>query len=98
MTSYIAPVGYASTGAGRWGQYDLVGDIYEWTLDAYDATFADPCVDCAYLSPSADEQVQRGGDFDDGVSYMRVTYKRQPNTPGFRGTTIGFRCARPPAP
>ena len=29
----IAPAGAAAMGAGRWGQFDLVGNLIEWTLD-----------------------------------------------------------------
>jgi formylglycine-generating enzyme required for sulfatase activity len=29
----LAPVGFASLGAGRWGQLDLVGEVWEWNLD-----------------------------------------------------------------
>ena len=38
----IAPVGTAALGAGFWGQLDLVGDDWEWTLDRY-ADLVDPC-------------------------------------------------------
>src|SRR5208283_3361813 len=33
--SSVAPVGTAALGAARWGQLDLIGDLWEWTLDGF---------------------------------------------------------------
>jgi len=49
----IAPVGYTSLGAAYWGQFDLAGEVFEWNLDGYNGTYADPCLDCAYLPTTA---------------------------------------------
>src|SRR5580704_6417793 len=38
----IAPVGLAAQGAGAWGQLDLVGNVWQWNLDAF-ASYASPC-------------------------------------------------------
>ncbi len=56
----IAPVGAPATGAARWGQLDMAGEMSEWTLDSY-ATYVNPCTDCSYLTMSV--RVLRGGDF-----------------------------------
>jgi formylglycine-generating enzyme required for sulfatase activity len=90
----IARVGSAPAGAGRWGQLDLVGNIYEWMLDWY-ATFA-PCTDCAYLTPTSGK-VARGGYFDSSFYYSESSTR--PNTgdmPTARYDFLGFRCARVP--
>jgi formylglycine-generating enzyme required for sulfatase activity len=55
----IAPVGTATMGAGRWGQFDLAGELWEWNLDWYrvvifscgrDPPYQDVCTDCAALT------------------------------------------------
>jgi formylglycine-generating enzyme required for sulfatase activity len=96
----IAPVGTA-TGAGRWGQLDLVGEVTAWTMDWY-ASFADPCVDCSYLAPTS-YRAERGGGYsapcefaDAGtqVPQLSPTYRSQglPSKPDLSG----IRCARTP--
>jgi formylglycine-generating enzyme len=87
----IAPVGYASLGAGNWGQFDLAGEVYEWNLDWY-ATYVDPCTDCAYLTTASD-RVIRGGGFD---SNDLPPPNRVHNAPTNHGRNFGFRCARTP--
>jgi len=91
----IAPVGHASSGAGLWGQLDLVGELFEWNVDGY-ATYVSPCVDCAYLpSPPASYRVFHGGDFCplDGTL---LPPSRNAYTPPPRAFNGGFRCARTP--
>jgi formylglycine-generating enzyme required for sulfatase activity len=89
----IAPVGSAPSGAGAWGQVDLAGDMYGWTLDAY-AAFVSPCDDCAYLG-SAPARAIRGGAFayDEASLLVRA---RDSSAPAFRNGSIGVRCARTP--
>jgi formylglycine-generating enzyme required for sulfatase activity len=45
----IAPVGTAAAGVGRWGQLDLVGEVWQWDLDS-NGPFFEPCSDCAGLT------------------------------------------------
>ena len=49
------PVGTPSSGAGRWGQLDLVGLTFVWVLD-YNASYVSPCVDCAALTGGFNRQ------------------------------------------
>ena len=88
----IAPVGSASAGAGRWGQLDMAGEVWEWNLDRF-ASYADPCADCANLisSPYA---VLRGGSFVDDATYLLSAYRL--SSPSGRDVSVGFRCARSP--
>jgi sulfatase modifying factor 1 len=100
----IAPVGSATLGAGRWGQLDMGGEVYEWNLDwsnlyqgGWMVLYADPCVDCAYLPakpPNSTGRVVRGSSFENGAGNMSAgsTYA------GFEGADFeyGFRCARAP--
>jgi sulfatase modifying factor 1 len=95
-TGCIAPVGTDPAGAGVWGQLDLVGEVYEWSLD-YGGTgiaLPNPCVDCADLTPAA-SRAGRGGDFAAGISQLSPT-KPGFATPVTRSDGIGFRCARTP--
>jgi formylglycine-generating enzyme required for sulfatase activity len=93
----IAPVGYASSGAGYWGQLDLAGEVQEWNLDWY-ATYVDPCTDCAYLPTTASSRVIRGGAFYADAMYLLPPYRYNvtPIPPTTRYSSIGFRCARTP--
>ena len=86
----IAPVGYASMGAGYWGQLDLAGEVGEWNLDVY-ATYVNPCTDCAYLDMTTERTV-RGGRA--GITELNPPI-RDAVSPAARAT-IGFRCARTP--
>ena len=45
--SNIAPVGTPQLGRGLWGQLDLTGNVYEYTLDYSVEPLLNPCVDCA---------------------------------------------------
>ena len=99
----IAPVGSATLGVGRWGQLDLAGEAWEWTLDAFNL-FANPCTDCAYLEllPSMSStgvycgsKVTRGGLFNSPADFLT------PAARGFFGSSqstsgTGVRCARTP--
>lgn len=90
----LAPVGHATLGAGLWGQLDLAGEVSAWTLDWYYDTYVDPCVDCAYLLPTANGTL-RGGNF-----YYPKAALLPPNrgygVPTDRIYGVGLRCARSP--
>jgi sulfatase modifying factor 1 len=93
VLSSIARVGSKPAGEGRWGQLDLAGNLWEWTLDWY-ATYASPCTDCAQLQ-TADYRVLRGGGFFSDASYLHSGV-RHGSGPSFRNDGRGFRCARTP--
>jgi formylglycine-generating enzyme len=89
----IAPVGYASQGAGYWGQLDLAGEMWEWNLD-WGVQYVDPCTDCAYLTPGS-YRVLQGGGFSNGASDLLSSFDL-PYLPNYRAANYGFRCARTP--
>jgi formylglycine-generating enzyme required for sulfatase activity len=107
----IAPVGYTTEGAGRWGQYDLVGNLRQWTLDWWDGAhltlgFATPvnCVDCgAMTEPAAAREpgvgpggrVERGGFFGDPPGFLLPAHRFYLD-PFLRAYFSGIRCARSP--
>jgi formylglycine-generating enzyme len=90
--SNIAPVGTAEAGAGPWGQLDLAGNAWEWNLD-WEATYVDPCSDCAYLKATTG-RVNRGGCFANAPGDL-FSSARSSDSPSYRGG-IGIRCARIP--
>lgn len=90
VLSDIVNVGAFPSGDGRWGQSDLGGDLFNWTLDWYTAALPNPCIDCANLAPSSDYgHVIRGTSFEVGT---RVNY-RGLSDPSFRYLATGIRCA-----
>lgn len=106
----IAPVGALPNGAGRWGHFELAGNVAEWVLDASGAkdtiVLPTPCNDCANLVPGNPEGNFQGGNDDTfmitrGGSWNTLdTLSPLRNTNASaeqfqtRSTDIGFRCAR----
>jgi formylglycine-generating enzyme len=87
----IASVGYASLGAGLWGQLDLAGEMWEWNLDWYATTYA-TCADCANFT-AAYGRVVRGDAF---FTVLVAPSNRDNDPPSSRYADIGLRCARAP--
>jgi formylglycine-generating enzyme required for sulfatase activity len=79
-------------GDARWGQSDLGGNAWEWTLDSYSGSYPNPCNDCANLSAGT-LRVVRGGSFQDGAAFLRAGYRTN-YSPTARVYSFGFRCAR----
>ena len=96
----LAPVGTATLGAGLWHQLDLAGNVNEWALDWYVASYVDPCADCAYLtappvSPPNLNHVIHGGSFYDGLADILPTSRPVVVSPlALHDFYFGFRCAR----
>ncbi len=75
------------------GLYDMLGNVFEWCQDGYDARYyamsprADP------PGPSgASSRVVRGGNWSDGPTHCRPAY-RDRDSPGSRFSGLGFRVA-----
>lgn len=93
----LVPVGSKPAGVGRYGQFDLAGNVYEWALD-YAESYAVPCVDCANLTPPSVgtlTRVRRGGSFTVDATSVR-TGARSPLVPTTLFDGSGVRCARAP--
>jgi formylglycine-generating enzyme len=87
-------VGSLPLGAGRWGQLDLAGSVWEWTLDMYAAYTTDPCDNCATLSVTTDlGRVFRGGDYSFADPSSLRAASRLSFDPLFPDPARGFRCA-----
>jgi formylglycine-generating enzyme required for sulfatase activity len=92
----IAPVGTARAGAGKWGQLDLVGNMIEWYLDYYAASYVSPCTDCANLH-SGSGRAPRDGYFGaTDETLLQSSYRNNGFYPANRFYSYGFRCARTP--
>jgi formylglycine-generating enzyme required for sulfatase activity len=92
--SSVAPVGTAILGAGLWGQLDLAGEVWQWNLDAVVSSYANPCIDCAYLTEDGGRAF-RGGSFGFDVTGLAPPLRSKLD-PTQRDGYIGFRCARTP--
>jgi formylglycine-generating enzyme len=80
-------------GDAKWGQADMGGNVWEWTLDWRGTPYPTPCDDCAQLKEvSGSYRAFRGGSFDDIPSTLRSA-PRHVYHPGYRGN-VGARCAR----
>jgi formylglycine-generating enzyme required for sulfatase activity len=80
-------------GDGKWGQADLAGNLWEWTLD-WLGSYQSPCSNCADLiDMSADSRVVRGGRFYGKAPELLSSY-RGSAVPAIRNHYIGSRCAR----
>lgn len=79
-------------GDGRWGQADLAGNAWEWTLDAYNDPYVMPCNDCALLGDT-DWRVARGGTYGVAPDYVEASVRGQ-SPPDDVDPHDGFRCAR----
>lgn len=95
--SPLINVGTHTAGRSRWGQLDLAGSLWEWTLDSFDASWYSgggaTCSNCADLNQSVHKSL-RGGDYYQFVDGLRSAY-RVGRDPSIRMSSIGFRCARP---
>jgi sulfatase modifying factor 1 len=91
----ILSVGSKPSGAGRWGQLDLAGSVYEYAFDVYGPYSAATCNNCAKTSGGLDRVVRGGSWFNtsnvDG--HTRAT-QRIASLPSQRFFNLGFRCAR----
>ena len=81
-------------GAGRFGQLDLAGSLWEWTLDTFAPYGSDPCDNCAATSTGNASRVFRGGDFKFADPDSLRTATRYAFLPAFPDQTRGVRCAR----
>ncbi|MCE9574539.1 MAG: formylglycine-generating enzyme family protein [Deltaproteobacteria bacterium] len=92
-TGAVNSVGSESpSGDGRWGQADLAGNVWGWTLDYAGPYSTTACSDCANVTTGV-SRVLRGGSFVSAPSTLR-TGNRLDNNPELRAYSVGVRCAR----
>jgi len=92
----VAPVGTAKAGAGKWGHLDLVGNMIEWYLDYYAASYVSPCTDCANLHSGSGRAPRDGYYGATDETLLQSSYRNNGFYPANRFPSCGFRCARTP--
>jgi sulfatase modifying factor 1 len=80
-------------GDGKWGQSDLGGNAWEWTLDWSASPYPMPCRDCAVVTAGS-YRAFRSGSNDDIAATLRSAV-RHVYYPEYRGV-VGTRCVRNP--
>jgi len=87
-----APVG--SFAPNAFGLYDLIGNVWEWTRDCWNDSYAGaPNDGLPWLEGDCGRRVVRGGSWVDGPGGARAAY-RIGGEPGDRVSNLGFRLAR----
>lgn len=81
------------SGDGKWLHADLIGNVWEWTLD-FDGGYNPTCDDCADTASGA-ARVIRGGGLYQPASEM-TTALREASDPTDQLAYLGVRCARSP--
>ena len=100
-TRNIAPVGFPYSGAGKWGQLDLGGNVFEWNLD-WGNPYLTPCTDCTANAQGQDDSgypvglTLRGGAFNAADVTASARDNSGMDGPLHRFYSIGARCARTP--
>jgi formylglycine-generating enzyme required for sulfatase activity len=78
--------------ANGYGLFDMTGNVWEWTCDAFDAAAGDGC--CAPAAPEGPRRVIKGGSHLCAPSYC-LRYRpaaRQSETEDTSTGHLGFRC------
>lgn len=94
-----------------WGLYDMLGNLSEWTIDQYDATYYTKAADKNPITTPASKHPKtvRGGSYLDDASELRCANRiashsnwniRDPQIPKSKwwltdGMLVGFRVVRP---
>ena len=94
---YLAPVGSFEMGRSPYGLYDTTGNVAEWVMDDYSATYYQ---ESPFRDPQGPEKedvykVIRGGSWRESRIGARLT-KRFSAKIWRTDATVGFRCAKDP--
>jgi formylglycine-generating enzyme required for sulfatase activity len=87
---FVAPVdSYGARGRNGLGLADMLGNVFEWCLDEFDATQAHE--ECYRGNSNA--RVVRGGSFSGGPAISRCAYRYRGLSPTDSNCFTGFRVA-----
>jgi formylglycine-generating enzyme required for sulfatase activity len=92
-------VGSRPSGAGRWGQLDLAGNVNDWSMDGDTPWPLVPCIDCGIVGSPGDHMSRtwRGGGFASSESGL-TTDSAGGGWSVYLDPNTGARCARPSHP
>ena len=89
---HTAPVG--SFMANDWKLHDMLGNVWEWTEDCWNGSYAGaPSDGNAWKDGDCAERILRGGSWFNEPRYLRAADRVSAST-GLRGASAGFRVAR----
>ena len=77
------------------GLFDMSGNVYEWTADAFDSTaYAGGARTDPHVTGDGVTRVVRGGTWGYPPRHLRISFRGVFAAHGFWTATVGFRCAR----
>ena len=85
------PVGQKKSNG--FGLYDMSGNVYEWVWDSWKREYGSSTIDPVCVDMSSPGRVYRGGGWDGGARYARVSNRRGSNA-SLRRDGLGFRFLR----
>lgn len=88
-----APVGSFPAGRSRFGLYDVVGNVWEWTAD-WQAPYTGGAQHDPKGPASGEERVVRGGGWNGAFASWVKPTRRYAFPPTTKSHVVGFRCAR----
>ena len=93
---HTAPTG--SFAANGWGLHDMLGNVWEWTEDCWNDSYAGaPSDGSASGHGDCSHRVLRGGSWSNGPTVLRAAARNRAPTDD-RSDVVGFRVARTLAP
>ena len=95
VTAYTANVGSYQT--NTFGLYDMIGNVWEWTADCWNPSYAAaPSDGSVWLTGDCALRVDRGASWNNNPRNARSA-NRDRDTTGNRNNNLGFRLASRPA-
>ena len=92
------PVGSKPLGVSPYGAHDMIGNLWEWTADWYDAGYYGETPAEGWVNPEGPDsgvsRVLRGGSWYDGNSVNLRASFRYLYSPSGQGSNLGFRCSQ----
>ena len=89
---FAAPV--RVLGANKFGLFDMLGNVWEWTCSRYEETYNGSEEVCADIKPGSDVLISiRGGGWNANASRVRAAYRNW-GVPWSRQANQGFRLVR----